>query len=1511
MTLLEGIEAGENPLFRISRYVLFAVAAVLLFLFGTIVLTLWQQFMLGVIMVLAAVIMGRMSRSYIVTLTLVAMSMFATFRYGFWRVHSVIDFFRDPASVFDPVDVFFMLILVAAEFYAFVILYLGYVQTVWPLRRQPVPMPDDPNLWPEVDLVIPTYNEPLEVVRATALASTNIDWPADKLNIYILDDGRRPEFREFAEEAGIGYICRDDNKGAKAGNINNGLKHMSAPFLAIFDCDHVPTRSFLQVTLGWFLRDQKLAMLQTPHHFYSPDPFERNLEQFRSIPNEGELFYGIVQDGNDFWNATFFCGSCAVLRRSALDEIGGIATDTVTEDAHTSLLMQMNGWNTAYINIPQAAGLATERLSGHVKQRIRWARGMIQVLRVDNPLTAKGLHFFQRLCYFNAMLHFTYALPRLIFLTAPLIYLILGHKNIPGAWNVVLAFALPHLVLSQVANSRIQGQHRHSYWNEIYETVLSPYILMPTMAALINPKLGKFNVTAKGGIVEESFFDARIALPFVVMLSFNVLGLLMTVSGVILGITAPDFIANNSLAHDFLSHLTWTGNQKGTIVMNVIWCLFNMIILGVATAVAWELQQRRAHVRIAMQLPASVEGPSGTRVNGETVDISSGGAAVYLSQAIDVSGGSPVKLLLPVPSGLAELPATVIGMSGRSLRLQFSPMTIHEEEMLTMVLYSRADNWLGWGESREADKPLRSLGRIFKLSMHGLSQTVRNVGRSDKGKDGKGRSVPVRAVVVLLGIFLGAAMFARAEVVPVSAARPGDSPEPNVPEAVSSYGQQGGTFHNQFSLRTAGAPDTIEMHGLDSYYAVSFALPQNQVVKQATIHLHYGFSPGLMPNVSHIKVLMNGSLIGTLQMPAGQSAAPTPDLGAGSERNASQEQHGLSQVVQDATLSIPAELLVRNNQLTFEFIGHYAQRCEDSSNSVLWARVDPNSTIDLGGVLLPLSDDLKMLPAPFYDPSLSQEVPLPVVFTTQPDTRMLEAAGVVASYFGVVANYRSLRFPVSVGTIPTGNAIIVTNNPAALPANFNIPAGSGATIAVRTNPSDPYSKVLIVSGDTGEQTMAAAQALALDTSLMQGSTAQARTVNLPTARQADDAPRWLSTDAHTPLWDVTTTDSIQGDGSAPLNVYLRIPPDLYYGQTKNLSLHLDYRYNGEPLAPGSNIKMLMNGDFIQAIPIERHDGVQTPSAVVPVPTVSLRPFSNTLTASLAFAVRKAGECQEITRNTQASLLKSSYLDLSGFSHWAAMPNLELFANAGFPFTRFADMSQTTIVLPDQPTPQEIQMYLTLLGYFGGQTGYPALRVSVANASVIDTKPDRDLLVLGTTTDQPALTALGDALPVSFDGGGIHVQEVGGVYEKLRRAWWNMIDKNHDESGSLSVAGDAPDAILEGIESPWAKSRSVVVIAVKSQEEVQPFINAFMLTSQSSDIGKSVSVLHGTKFDSYRILNNVYHVGEIDSWTQLNLWFAQYPLLVIVLIIMLCLLMAVFARAQLRRRARGRLLAREA
>src|SRR3984885_11888641 len=343
----------------VARLVIYALLLFLAFECVTVDFKWPEQAVLSILTIALTFAIHAISDSELVTLALMFASMLATARYAYWRFATVIEAVVGPNHHVPWIDIFFMLTLLSAETYAFSNLYLGYVQTIRPLRRPPVPLPLDVERWPDVDVLIPTYNEPLSVVRSTGFAAMNIDYPPERLHVYILDDGRRDEFRMFCEEAGIGYVKRNDNKHAKAGNINSALANLKSPYVAIFDCDHVPTRSFLQVTLGWFLKDKKLGMLQTPHFFYSPDPFERNLQQFMVIPNEGELFYGVIQDGNELWNATFFCGSCAVLRRTALNEIGGIATETVTEDAHTSLRMQMRGWGTAYINIPQAAGLAT------------------------------------------------------------------------------------------------------------------------------------------------------------------------------------------------------------------------------------------------------------------------------------------------------------------------------------------------------------------------------------------------------------------------------------------------------------------------------------------------------------------------------------------------------------------------------------------------------------------------------------------------------------------------------------------------------------------------------------------------------------------------------------------------------------------------------------------------------------------------------------------------------------------------------------------------------------------------------------------------------------------------------------------------------------------------------------------------------------------------------------------------------------------------------------------------
>jgi len=794
----------------------------------TLYLSWPQQMILGGASIAIGIAANRLTDSRDVTLALMLISITATFRYGWWRVHLLIDYFSNRSNHRFSYDSVFMLILILAEAYTVLIMILGYMQTAWPLQRKPILLPVNEDIWPHVDILIPTYNEPLSLVRYTALAAVNMDYPQDKLHVYILDDGTRKDFAEFAALAGVGYITRVEHGHAKAGNINHALTMMHSPFVAIFDCDHVPTRSFLQMTLGWMLADSNLAMLQTPHHFYSPDPFERNLLQYKTIPSEAELFYGIVQDGNDFWNATFFCGSCAVLRRTALDQVGGIAVETVTEDAHTSLRMQKLGYNTAYINIPQAAGLATETLAAHVGQRIRWARGMIQIFRTDNPMLATGLKFTQRLCYLNAMIHFFYAVPRLVFLLAPLVYMLLGRSIIPGYWVAIVAYATPHLILASLTNSRIQGRHRHSFWNEIYETVLAPYILAPTLLALINPKLGKFNVTDKGSTLSDTRFDSHIATPTKWLMLLNFLGLLM----------APYRIFIKDPSH------------PGTVIMNLVWILFNLVILGVAAAVAHEQKQRRGAVRIEAKVPILLNLLNGHSIQTVSIDMSVGGASIKVPTDLTFAIGSKLRLSFPENAGEDEIGATVVGARPGELRLSFEVPTIPEQETLTRAIYSRADAWISSLETKEKDQPLKSLGRVIVLSFYGFNQVLRSL-LPERASVQKASSATMGAILLWLGMLSCAALLrGSAETLPGTPARAIASTP--VPDAIMQT----------LTLADMGVNRMIEMRGPHSYYSVRFTLPNTLVPQDATLYLHYNFDATLDPHAASLKITLNrGSAI--------------------------------------------------------------------------------------------------------------------------------------------------------------------------------------------------------------------------------------------------------------------------------------------------------------------------------------------------------------------------------------------------------------------------------------------------------------------------------------------------------------------------------------------------------------------------------------------------------------------------------------------------------------------------
>ena len=516
-------------------------------------------------------------RARITLMLLFVISFVVSGRYLWWRCTSTV-------STGSGLDLFFGVLLLLAEVYAFAVMVLGYFQVCWVLDRKPAPLPDDRAVWPHVDIFIPTYNESIDVIKPTVYAALNMNWPAEKLHVYILDDGSRPAIADFAKVVGAGYIMREEHNHAKAGNINHAMTVTNGEFIVIFDCDHVPSNDFLVSTMGWLVKDKNIALVQTPHHFYSPDPFEKNLHLERAVPIENSLFHDFIQKGNDTWNATMFCGSSAVMRRAALEEIGGIAVETVTEDAHTSLKLNRRGWSSAFIDRPLASGLSTETLSAHIGQRIRWARGMIQIFRVDNPLLGKGLTLPQRLCFFNAMLHFLHGAPRIIFLLAPLPYMFADIYIIYATAAAVFAYVVPHMVHTAFTNQILQKGYRYPFLSGVYETILSWYILIPTTVALIFPHYGTFNVTAKGGTIGEKYLDWHISWPYLVLILLNVIGL-----GI--GINKALFDPNP----EYL-----------TLVINLGWIAYNLMVLGASMAVAVEEKEAHRFPRIAINLPITL-----------------------------------------------------------------------------------------------------------------------------------------------------------------------------------------------------------------------------------------------------------------------------------------------------------------------------------------------------------------------------------------------------------------------------------------------------------------------------------------------------------------------------------------------------------------------------------------------------------------------------------------------------------------------------------------------------------------------------------------------------------------------------------------------------------------------------------------------------------------------------------------------------------------------------------------
>ena len=514
------------------------------------------------------------------------------FRYLWWRLFNTL-------NVIEPGGLAISLSLWVAECYAFSTVLLLLVQVGVGWRRSPTVAPPAAELAPSVDVFIPIYSESCAILENTLIGACAMTY--EHKCVYVLDDSHREEVARMAGRYGATYI-KGPRQHAKAGNLNHALTQTTGELIVVFDTDHIPVTSFLLETVPVFA-DPRMGFVQTPHHFYNQDIFQRTLRTTPRIPNEQDMFNHSIQGGRQGWNGSFFVGSGAVFRRAAIMELNGFKLMSITEDIHTSQHLHARGWKSAFVDKDLAVGLTAENLASYLVQRRRWMLGCLQIFFKDNPLLCRGLPIRHRLGYFASLYYFFFPAARVIFWITPLYFLFFHLHPIFSDVSILVAYLLPFLVLLPLISSVLLPGWPRLLWSTMYESTVS-FPLFRSMFDLILPRRLGFKVTPKGLIAHHRSFDWHSSAS---LLTATIITLAAMGKG--------------------LWEFWYFGIEKDAYFFNLSWAAINLIGLCAGLLMAWEQPQRRTEERIRKGLLLQLRA-DGYRLDAVSRDVSLTGLSI-------------------------------------------------------------------------------------------------------------------------------------------------------------------------------------------------------------------------------------------------------------------------------------------------------------------------------------------------------------------------------------------------------------------------------------------------------------------------------------------------------------------------------------------------------------------------------------------------------------------------------------------------------------------------------------------------------------------------------------------------------------------------------------------------------------------------------------------------------------------------------------------------------------------
>lgn len=516
---------------------------------------------------------------------------------------------------------------------------------------------------PKIDVFLPTYNEGIDVLERSIIGCLHLDWPKDKLNVYVLDDGGRSWVKEFCEEKGAHYLTRPEKTHAKAGNINNAFEHTDGQFIVILDADFVPFRNFIYRTVGFFM-DPTVSIVQTPQHFFNSDFLQSNLHLHETTLDDQRLFFDVMMPARDAWNVAFWCGSCSLTRRSCMNITGGIPTHSITEDLLTTLVLLRYGYKTRYLNEKLSHGLAPEDLSGLNTQRKRWCRGTIQALRSrDGPL-GPGLTFIQRVMFFP----FNWLVSpfvRILTLIVPLMYLWFGIASlIVDHYATLLYYQIPMQTLNFFVISWLMPRHFAPFVNSAVNTINAIQVIPTVISSLINPYKSHFAVTPKGKSHKKTKSVHRPTFLFTLFI------LSATVGGIFLNI------------HTDYMPVT----DDGFFPVAAFWGCVNILNLSLMLLLSIEHPRFRQQERFPIHQPGLVVFDEKTHIGCEIVNLSLTGAQIKIP--LDVTGGLSEQTCSLTIDNRFSITCTILRCEKGRFFLEHVNLTPHQRDELIRYIYT-------------------------------------------------------------------------------------------------------------------------------------------------------------------------------------------------------------------------------------------------------------------------------------------------------------------------------------------------------------------------------------------------------------------------------------------------------------------------------------------------------------------------------------------------------------------------------------------------------------------------------------------------------------------------------------------------------------------------------------------------------------------------------------------------------------------------------------------------------